>query len=345
MRRLWIAVGIGAIVAPFVIFVGASLHYEQVTRPENLRAAGPLPLERMDTALPPETVLPPEPGGENAAPYYLAALNSYNARRLPYLKNRKLNPFANEPSINAAELAAVQMGARQRECDFYATVDGNPTKPRFTLILQPSGREWPFDIVEDPYALRPYVSVIRLVAQALLNEGKRQERAHHLPEAERAFQTITRFGEHLRQHPGSLMDLQIGLELEMKGLHYLDAYYRLTNNSTKRGQCWKYGDAVNRLLAEVVHKYTLLGNPEAAKQIVLHDRERVWRIVAAAALRAMQLYGGIGWLEGRSIHRTLAAAQKDNERAVRRAVLFLETHQPPKPPATKQKNGEGDIGV
>jgi hypothetical protein len=304
------------------ILVPMALRDHRQYRVSLLGAAGPIDTDRLVTADSVDTVAGPALSPANAATYYVQALNSWNARRGPYLKNRKLNPFADEPMPNAAELHLMRAGTVCRECDFYGL--------RLTFIVYPGGKPRPFEPAKDPFITRPYIGIMRLVAQGVLNTGKELERAGQQPEAEKDYQAALRFGWHLRQRPGSILDLQLGLELEQKALHYLDVHYGLTKQSAKRQAVWKYGDSLKQLADAVERKFTQLGNPEAAMVILQRDSEPVWRIQAAAALKLALDVDRYGWLEQRDIRRALDSARHDTDRSVRLAVNFLE-QRPPTP--------------
>jgi hypothetical protein len=320
-RRALIGFGL-LLIALSVGYIAFAVHRSGVARSEMLRAAGPIVTTPLTTDVRLDSVIKPAGGAKNAASFYVIALNSYSARRAPYLHDRKLNPFANEPPISPAELLAILVGSSQKDCDFYAEGTGSP---QLQFVVDSKGKAWPFTVGVDPFEARPYVPLMRLVAQAALNEGKRLERAKQLAPAEAIYQAVMRWGSHLRQHPGSFMDLQLGLEIELKGLHYLDQFYLITHNPTRRGMVWRYGDSVNRLQEAIRHKYALLDNPEAARIIAQNDTERVWRIEAVTALKAAISFHQVAWLEERHIAGVLAAAKTDQDRYVREAADKLST--------------------
>lgn len=315
-RRAWTGLGL-LLIALLGGYFAVVIQKSNRDQAEMLRAAGPLFTALLTTDVPLDSVAKPAPGAQNAATFYVAALNSYSVRRAPYLRDRKLNPFANEPPISPAELQAILTGASQRECDFYADAGG---RPLFQFAVNAEGKAWPFTVGVDPFEVRPYVPLMRLVAQSALNEGKRLERAKQLPSAEAIYQAVVRWGSHLRQHPGSFMDLQLGLEIELKGLHYLDQFYLITHNPARRGACWKYGDSVNRLQAAIRRKYAQLDNPEAARVIAQNDSERVWRVEALTALKAELSFHKPGWLEERRLSGVIEGARNDRDAYVREAA-------------------------
>jgi hypothetical protein len=298
------------------------LRDHQAYRVQLLGSAGDIETGPISSSIPVDSVAGPATGTGNAAWFYVQALNSWNARRQPWLLNRKLNPFADEPMPNPAEIHLMRAGAAQRNCDFYVRA-GDRTA--FTFITYPRAKPWPFEPASDPYAMRPYINIMRLVAQGVLNAGKKLERAGNQAEAERDYQTVVRFGDHLRQHPGSILDVQLSLELEQKGLHYIDVHYGLTKQALKQRALWKYGDSLKRVASAIERKYTQLGNPEAAMVILQRDSEIWWRVQAATALRIALDTDRYGWLEQRDIRSALAAARQDSDRTVRLAARVLET--------------------
>lgn len=304
------------------LYAGGLAHYERVERPALLREAGPIETGPLRLTVSPDVALPAANRPVNAAPFYAAALNSYNARRLPYLKNRKLNPFANEPALTHDELAEMLSAATCRDCDFYAPGrNGSP----LAFVRQPGSKPWPFQYATDPYAQRPYVGIVRLVAQGALDAGKKRERGGLYPEAEPLYDAVARFGWHLTQHPGSILDVQLGIELQQKGLHYLDRFYALTHKPLKQRACWRYGDALKELQARISHKYAQLGNVEAARTILRSDSEVAWRIEAATALRDALAHERLSWFARRSIVDTLTAERQDADPRVRAVVWDLTT--------------------
>lgn len=311
--------GLGAAIVPFV------LRGHRVYREDLLRSAGPIETGRMQTDVAVDAVVGAASGSENAALFYVQALNNWNGRRLPYLQNRKLNPFTDEPMPDAFEIGRMHMGAAQRSCDFYAHRNDRPV---MAFTVYPGPKPWPFDPASDPFAMRPYIGIMRLVAQGVLNAGKKLERAGNQTEAERDYETAVRFGWHLRQNPGSILDLQLGMELEQKGLHYLHIHYGLTKQIAKQRAVWRYGDSLKRFADSVERKFTQLGNPEAAMIVLQRDSETVWRVQAVAALKLALDVDRYGWLEQRHIRAAIAVGRRDPDRSVRLAVQILENRAP-----------------
>jgi hypothetical protein len=302
--------------------VSWALRDQHAYRVSLLAAAGSIDTGRLGSAVSVDTVVGPASVSANAAGFYAQALNSWNARTGPYLKKRALDPFVVEPMPNPAELHLMRAGAACQDCDFYSK--------RLTYFVYPGKKPWPFEPAVDPFAMRPYTGTMRLLAQGVLNMGKKRERAGKQAEATQDYQMVVRFGWHLRQHPGSILDVQLGLEMEQKGLHYLDVHYGLTKQTSQRRAVWKYGDSLKRLSDAMERKFTQLGNPEAAMVILRRDAEPVWRVQAAAALKLALDVNRYGWLEQRDIRRALEAARHDTDRSVRQAVAFIE-RRPPTP--------------
>jgi hypothetical protein len=325
--RSWLAAIVLSAVILGAVVSFALLRAHRNYKAQLLASAGILQTGRMETDVPVDSVTDPAIAPRNAAGYYSAVLNSWAARRIPYLRNRKLNPYADEPLPNPVEIHLMLAGAAARDCDFYSS-----ESPGLIFYLYPGTKPWRFEPASDPYAARPYIGVMRLVAQGVLNVGKRREKAGVRAEAERDYRAVVRFGWHLRQKPGSILDLQLGLELQQKGMHYLDTLYSQTRESGKRRAVWKYGDSLKRLAEAVERKYTQLGNPEAAMEILRRDPEPVWRIQAAAALALARDVERYGWLERRDVGVALAASRTDPNETVREAVGLLS--MPPKQAAS-----------
>ena len=106
-RRAWVGLGL-LLIALLGGYFAVIVQKSNQTQAEMLRAAGPIVTTPLTTDVPLDSIVKPAPGAQNAATFYASALNSYSARRAPYLRDRKLNPFANEPPISPAELKALQ---------------------------------------------------------------------------------------------------------------------------------------------------------------------------------------------------------------------------------------------
>src|SRR5688572_9193346 len=78
----------GAVLAAIGAVILSVVHFHGRVRPDTLLSAGEIELKRMTAAAPAGSVLLAAEGPGNAAAHYMMALNSYAARRIPYLKNR-----------------------------------------------------------------------------------------------------------------------------------------------------------------------------------------------------------------------------------------------------------------
>jgi hypothetical protein len=281
---------------------------------QELAKAGPIQLGKLETEVPPEILLPRCTIPSNAAIYYVAALNSYNRRRT--LPKDRSQAYIEEPPIALGELENLLLGSRCTWCDLYES----RAKPfRF---LPRTGKALAFEVASDPFTGRPYIPAFRMLSEVALREGKRRERNGNSQAAETIYYAVWRMAVHLRQRPGSFMDIQLALEIERHALHYLDVLYRQTGERQKRLLCWKYADSLNGLTKAVQHKYSQLGNFEAAREIALGDHQRVWRIEAIAALKSHT--GGLldVWHTGRAngVFETLRnCPDADVARAARKA--------------------------
>jgi hypothetical protein len=288
------------------------------------------------TRVPVEVAAGAAPGRENAASLYLQAINHWNARRTPRKLDPKASPVVFEPVPDIYERMYFLAGSMQRSCDFYDNdLEGLP----LAYYISRGKEEWQFSRAYDPYAMRPYVGAMRLFAQGILTAAKRAEQRHGFAEAEAGYKSVVRFGWHIRQNPGSILDVQLGLELEQKALHYLDVLYKTTRKAAKRQAVWKYGDSLNALAASTERKYTQLGNPEVAMRILERDPERIWRVQAAAALALAADQGRYGWMERRDMLSALDAAQRDADPLVQRAALTVLTEARKVAASTKIEEG------
>ncbi len=299
---------------------GAYMYYERIVRPNELRRAGPLTLSRLLPSVPPETILPPATGDQNAASYYLVALNEYAHRRVPYLKNRLINPVGQEPPINGQELGLLYEGAKQSRCDLYEKQNG---KPRFVFYIEPGHKKWPMRPAVNLLEIRPYIVPLRAVAQAALNWGKVQESHGKKADGERAYQAVARLGCHLMSHPEASNDLELGMELELKATHYLESLYFHEGSEDKLARLRRYQNAVADMQREERHKYAQLDNREAAVEVTLHDAEPLWRVEGAFALVSDQHLDAMSLLEQRTVRHALARARHDPSGYVREAVKFM----------------------
>src|SRR5438046_9821876 len=69
------------LLAPLLFGLGMWLQYEYVGKPSTLKSAGPIHVVEMTTEVSPTSILPAASGSENAASFYVLALNNYNRRR------------------------------------------------------------------------------------------------------------------------------------------------------------------------------------------------------------------------------------------------------------------------
>jgi hypothetical protein len=311
--------------APFLFVLGMWLQYEYVSKPAALRTVGNIELGIMSTSASPDSIEPPGASSENAASHYVLALNSYNQRRAPYMARGGLSPFIQEPRISADNLRQLASGAKQRECFLYEEQGG---RPRYVFYILPQNTKWPFRPGTDPFELRPYTGPVRALAQSSLNWGKERENAGQPGDAEWAFQNVSRFGYHLRSKPGAMLDIELGLEIETKALHYLETLYKETHNRRKEELCHQYAASVSDLQRRIRAKFTQLDNPEAAKEVLHQDSEPIWRITAAVALVSAEHFHDLDWIESWSARLAIRRAKRDPNRYVREACYHLSAMKP-----------------
>ncbi len=320
MRRR-LAFGILAPLAGIALIASAVMRHEYNVRPGLLRSAGTIRVVKMETDVSAESTLPAAWSNENGAMYYMRALNDYSERRRPYLLKRGLSPIALEPQATDPELDLIFRGSRQKTADFFAESAG---KPRFIFRTAPENKSWPMRISTDPFEFRPYVGPLRVLSQACLNRGKAAEQLHDAARAERIYQAIARMGNHIRSRPGSMSDIELGLELERKAVHYLEVLYRAIGAVDKQKRATRYDRSLERLATASRAKYAQLDNPEAAMRILKDDVEPVWRIEAAVALVSATHLGSIGVLERLTVSQALSKAATDTDAHVRQGIGRLQ---------------------
>lgn len=311
---------LGLISAPLLFTLGMVLHYQFVAKPGSLREAGAVMLRRMDTDITPGAILPKPSQNGNAAFYYVLALNSFNKRREPYLLRRNLSPIAEEPPISADDLHLLASSAKQESSDLYEVKNG---EPRFVFYIVPGSKKWAFTPAEDPFEQRPYIASIRVMALAALKWGKHREEIGEPGDAQWAYENTAWLGIHLRDHPGSLNDIELGLEIEQVALHYLEAFYSTRGKHDKLVKVVEYASSVSRLLHAVRHKYAQLENVEVAMEVLASDSEPVWRIEAATALVHSRYFRKFSWPRSWLVDRGLRSASHDRSPIVATAVRRL----------------------
>lgn len=269
----------------------------------------------------PRAPAPPAPsvtvrGSRNAAILYAKALNSYTRRLEPAQRRAARDGVVHEPSISQPELDALLRGARCPDCDFYGA-------DRIVFQRSPGERPWVFSVAADPFEFRPYPVPIRRLAQAALNEGQRRIEARRFAEARRIFDAVAAFGAHLRRHPGSLVDLQVGLDIQRRAMHYLQALDQRTGRSADR-RAHAAKDAELRAEQDAfLAKYASLDEVGRAADVLLGDREPVWRIAAATALTLALHTRRLTPTEAERIRRSLRAAAADPDPNVRRSLEIV----------------------
>ncbi len=311
---------LAVLVSPALFAVGMWLQYELFARPRALEAAGPLSLTRMSTDVSADTLLPKPTEPENGAFHYVLALNSYNRRRAPYLAARGLNPVADEPPANLQDLRDLALGGSRRRCDFYEVQNG---QPRFVFYIIPGENKWAFRPGEDPLEIRPYVGPVRVLAQAALNWGKHRESIGQKSNAERIYQVVAELGIHMRDNPGTLLDIELGLEIEQNALHYMENLYAGAGNRKKQQLTVDYAASVSRLHSAIRAKYAQLDDVDVAIEVLTGDEEPVWRILAASALIHARHYRGFGWPRSFVVSRALNRGLHDRNLSVAQAVKHL----------------------
>ena len=260
----------------------------------------------------------------NAAEKYLRAIKSYSERRAPFLKNRRLNPFANEPTINPEELNLMILAAMDSNCDFATVMNSG-------VALNNKPITWDVPIGNKLLLDRTYISPARQLVQAALNEGKRVERLKLLPPAEQAYLASLTLGERITRLSRSLMDVQFGIELQRRSLHYLDVLYGKMGDNARREKVWRIGDGLKKLESEIRVKFRSLDDLSTALYLFRNDLDPVWRAEAALALRSGIIYHHIGWPLSSIIQTELANGSEVNQEMGKQALAV--------PVSTLRKNG------
>lgn len=265
--------------------------------------------------LPPKPA--PTPRNRNAALCYADALCSYMARREHAARRPDLAGIVHEPPIAPRELNALLRGAQRPDCDFYGG-------DRIVLQGRPGDKPWVFVFAGDPFEFRPYAVPVRRLAQAALNEGERRVNSGRPDEARRIFGAVAAFGAHIRRHPGSLIDVQVGLDVERRALHYLLAL----DNRLGRKTAWRTHarqDAALRAEQDAfVDRYASLDDIGNAIDALLGDPEPVWRVAAAAALTTALHTRTLSGGERAQIRAAMDLAAFDPDPDVRRAVFHMQ---------------------
>ena len=272
----------------------------------------------MDTDFPADRVLPPGTGLGHGGYFFMAALNHYNARRIPRLKKRGLKPIATEPEIVKDELLAIKTGALQSDCTLYLD------QP-LSLVGNVGARPWHMTPATNFMEIRPYVAPMRAMAQAALNHARNEEPMHAADAAERIYLHVAKIGRCLRMHPGCLQDIELGLEIELNGLHYLEVSLKHRGLFRRLMDCEDYAASVKRLETAVRRKYSQLGNVEAAKWVLRHDREPIWRSEAGFALVSALHLHEMSLIEQRTCRVALHEMLRDPVKSVRAAGVTLQS--------------------
>src|SRR5262249_12286318 len=160
----------------------------------------------------------------------------------------------------------------------------------------------------------------RVIAMAALKWGKHREEIGEAGDAQWAYESVAWLGIHLRDHPGSQLDIELGLEIEQVALHYLEALYSSRGKHDRLGKGGEYASTVNRLVHAVRHKDAQLENVEVALEVLKEDDEPVWRIEAATALVHSRYFRKFSWPRSWLVERGLKTATHDHSAVVSNTV-------------------------
>lgn len=308
--RLWRAFLLLIVAVSIVILVRA------VRRPEGMRTPAPVGVGvALEPGVSAEGVAPDGREEGSGAARYARALQVYEARRLPLRAQRRANRLPTEPRIGGEELGALIDGGRFRATDLY---DVRPQPAGFNVF--PTGARWEFRRALDPMEMRPYMAAVVVLSQVALGEGMRRYRASRWGEAERIYVAVARFGRALRRRPGAFVDLQLGIEIELNAVHYLEVLARQTHSPAMESAAIRYGAALRRLDLAVRDRFASLALPAPAIELLLHAVEPVWRVQAASALVQYLWLGRATGPESMAIRRAMQAARSDRDPWVRDAV-------------------------
>jgi len=308
--RLWRAFLLLIVAVSILILVRA------LRRPEGWRTPAPVRAgAALEPDVSPEGVAPDGRLEGNGAERYARALEVYEARRLPLRAQRRANRLPTEPRIGGEELGALIEGGKFRDTDLY---DAGPRPAAFNVF--PSGARWEFRRALDPMEMRPYMAAVVVLSQVALGEGMRRYRASRWGDAERIYVAVARFGRALRRRPGAFVDLQMGIEIELNAVHYLEVLARQTHSPGMESAAIRYGAAIRRLDLAVRARFASLSLPGPAIELLQHAAEPVWRVQAASALVQYLWLGRATGTESIAIRRAMQAARSDPSPWVRDAV-------------------------
>lgn len=260
-------------------------------------------------------------GSANGAAFFIQALNRYQSRRdrVPADRETTPQPYRSEPKIEMPELELMMHGAAQREIDFLL-----PSQTGRPLVFRGGhGRApFPIGINNDPYTSRPFMQPMRLLALVALKESGRRARANHPQQALSIQQAVLKLGEALVRHPGSLLDIGLGIEIQHLAVSYMQ------NGAAKHGPnhqklLRQFEETLNTLGEAVGEKYAAMDSMARAAEIAEKDPSPVWRIAAVFAAGIRCATDEVTGAELASARRVIETALRDTNPDVRKAALHM----------------------
>ncbi len=297
------------------------LYVLNVAVPASLKSAGEVEIGDMHADVSISSILPEPHQPGNAFVNYVQALNEYNARRRLYRNLPKIQRVTDEPIAGPRELFLFAEATAIK--NFEPIAKENDSVPP---IITVDGKSWRYDYQDDPYGTRPEIAPMRLLTQAILNEGKKSELQNDRLRAEKIYRSVLRMGNNWRSQPLSMMDLQLGLEIETRACHYLEMLFAPTDQ--QRTQLLTYSKSLNRLNVRIGRKYRQLDTLAAAKFILEHDNSRLWRTEALSSLYAGLFYHRVSWPERAMVNDVLKAVKRENRFADAVTIDFLQRMKP-----------------
>lgn len=312
MRSVWLAA------AAAILDIGAPAASAQALCPVSR-----LPLSRpaskaFATEVSTDAVAQPATGTGNAAAWYLQAVNSYQRRRRTKGSVAAGYEGLNLPPLSAAEMCDLTLGSRQSQADFYVERDGAPA---LTILTEPGSEPHPMALTADTMQVAAHAEPLQAFAMAAVREADRRLHAGRRDKAMAICARIVRLGAHMRQRPGSLTDVDGGIRIEQLALAQM-ALCRGPRDVARSVAAQNYSRSLERLQARVRSVYAGLGDLATCRRILLMGTERLWRVLAAAALTQTARLRTTTPEVRESIVWTLRDVAEDPDSQVSRAAVF-----------------------
>ncbi len=297
------------------------LYITRIVMPESLKSVGPIELGDLTTDVPVSTVLPEPTTEGNAYDFYIEVLNDYTSRRKLYHALPKNQRFTDEPLASPRELYLVWAAMDLRSFDTHAL--DSQAVPTIEVV---SGKHVRYGYQKFPLNNRPETSSLIILAQTMLNAGNKCLVHNDKECAERIYKSVLRMGYNWSLSHLSLVDTQLGINIETRACHYLQVLYG--DNDPRQAQMTKYSESLYRLTLRISRKYRQLDTPAAAKMIFESDTGMIWRTESLVAMYSGLYYHRISWPEARVIRELLDKAKRANRLGDADTIAELEKMKP-----------------